>query len=54
MAVGLSGHLAFVQSYVEEEFKTRLEVVIIPHHHVEEKIVLVKQWMLWSVIISLA
>ena len=54
MAVGLSGHLAIAQSYVEVEFKTRLEVVIIPHHHAEEKIVLVKQWMLWIVIISLA
>ena len=54
MAAGLTGQLAIVQSYVEAEFKTRPEVVAIPHHHVEEKIVLVKQWILWSVIISLA
>ena len=54
MAAGLTGQLAIVQSYVEAEFKTRLEVVVIPHHHVEEKIVLVKQWRLWSVITVIA
>ena len=43
MVVGQTGQLGIVQSYVIMELKRKLEVVVILHHLVGEKIALVKQ-----------
>ena len=43
MVVGQTGQLGIVQNYVMVELKRKPEVVVIPHHLVEEIVALAKQ-----------
>jgi len=50
MVFGQIGQLEIVQNYVMVEFKRKPGVVLILHHLVEERIAVVWQKKLWSVI----